>query len=170
MATQIDPKSSEAPWRALGVRKNKLPGQRFGFDRSEGKWQLQPRKFGRPTGGQGVAKPEWGKKRTCQSCGALFYDMTKNPAACPKCGTADNLQPLLKPRRTPVAAPKPVPKPVKAEKKSDDDEVPGDIEDVEVDDDEDEDLIVDASDLDDDDDDDDVSEVKEHIEVDGDKD
>jgi len=117
-----------------------------------------------------VAKPEWGKKRTCQSCGALFYDMTKNPAACPTCGTADNLQPLLKPRRTPAPPPpKPVAVPAPAENDNNDDgdddagdEVPDDIEDVEVDDDEDEDLIVDASDLGDEDDD--VSEVKEHIE------
>ncbi|MBP6985500.1 MAG: FYDLN acid domain-containing protein [Alphaproteobacteria bacterium] len=32
-----------------------------------------------------MAKPEWGIKRTCQSCDAFFYDMKKNPITCPKC-------------------------------------------------------------------------------------
>jgi uncharacterized protein (TIGR02300 family) len=34
-----------------------------------------------------VAKPELGLKRQCMSCGAKFYDLNKNPAVCPKCGT-----------------------------------------------------------------------------------
>jgi uncharacterized protein (TIGR02300 family) len=34
-----------------------------------------------------VAKPELGLKRQCMSCGAKFYDLGKNPAVCPKCGT-----------------------------------------------------------------------------------
>ena len=113
-----------------------------------------------------MAKPEWGTKRTCQSCGALFYDKTKNPAACPKCGAEDNLQPLLKPRRSPPT-PKPAPKPAPVKKveteDEDEDADDDDIEDLEVDDDDD-DLIVDVSDDDDDDDDDDVAVVKEHIE------
>jgi len=33
-----------------------------------------------------VAKPELGAKRQCQSCGTRFFDMNKNPIACPKCG------------------------------------------------------------------------------------
>ncbi len=32
-----------------------------------------------------MAKPEWGLKRTCLSCGAKFYDFKKNPIVCPKC-------------------------------------------------------------------------------------
>lgn len=32
-----------------------------------------------------MAKPEWGVKRTCQGCGAKFYDMQQKPAICPKC-------------------------------------------------------------------------------------
>jgi uncharacterized protein (TIGR02300 family) len=34
-----------------------------------------------------VAKPELGTKRLCASCGAKFYDLSKDPIVCPKCGT-----------------------------------------------------------------------------------
>jgi uncharacterized protein (TIGR02300 family) len=34
-----------------------------------------------------VAKPELGTKRLCGSCGAKFYDLSKDPIICPKCGT-----------------------------------------------------------------------------------
>ena len=34
-----------------------------------------------------MAKPELGSKRQCLSCGAKFYDLNKDPAICPKCGT-----------------------------------------------------------------------------------
>jgi uncharacterized protein (TIGR02300 family) len=34
-----------------------------------------------------VAKPELGSKRQCMSCGAKFYDLNRDPATCPKCGT-----------------------------------------------------------------------------------
>ena len=47
-----------------------------------------------------MAKPELGTKRVCVSCSARFYDLTKVPAICPKCGTE---QPLDQPRaRRPV--------------------------------------------------------------------
>lgn len=42
-----------------------------------------------------MAKPELGTKRVCVACGARFYDMTKQPAVCPKCGTE---QPIDQPR------------------------------------------------------------------------
>ena len=35
-----------------------------------------------------MTKLEWGKKRTCQNCGAKYYDMQKDPPICPKCETA----------------------------------------------------------------------------------
>lgn len=38
-------------------------------------------------GSQNVAKPELGNKRQCQSCGAKFFDLNKDPILCPKCGT-----------------------------------------------------------------------------------
>jgi uncharacterized protein (TIGR02300 family) len=42
-----------------------------------------------------MAKPELGTKRVCVSCGVRFYDLTRQPALCPKCGTE---QPLEQPR------------------------------------------------------------------------
>jgi uncharacterized protein (TIGR02300 family) len=42
-----------------------------------------------------MAKPELGTKRVCVACGARFYDLTKVPAICPKCGTE---QPVEQPR------------------------------------------------------------------------
>ena len=104
-----------------------------------------------------MAKPDWGKKLTCPSCGARFYNLNKEPATCPKCEATVEIQPVLKPRRTPAEAPKPK-KVVK--KVSDDDD---DVDALLDDDDDDDDLIEDTSDLDDDDDD--VAEVKEYIEV-----
>ena len=35
-----------------------------------------------------MAKPELGLKRQCMSCGAKFYYLSRDPAVCPKCGTA----------------------------------------------------------------------------------
>ena len=34
-----------------------------------------------------MVKPEWGTKRTCQSCGAKYYDMLRDPVICPRCET-----------------------------------------------------------------------------------
>jgi uncharacterized protein (TIGR02300 family) len=42
-----------------------------------------------------MAKPELGTKRVCISCGARFYDLARQPAVCPKCGTE---QPAEQPR------------------------------------------------------------------------
>ena|ERR1700688_635086 len=42
-----------------------------------------------------MARPELGTKRVCAACGARFYDLSKFPAICPKCGTE---QPLEQPR------------------------------------------------------------------------
>ncbi len=42
-----------------------------------------------------MAKPELGTKRVCVSCGTRFYDLTRQPAICPKCGTE---QPVEQPR------------------------------------------------------------------------
>jgi uncharacterized protein (TIGR02300 family) len=46
-----------------------------------------------------VSKPEWGTKRTCQSCGAHFYDMRKDTITCPKCGVTYDPEAVLKSRR-----------------------------------------------------------------------
>jgi len=45
-----------------------------------------------------MAKPEWGTKRRCLSCGAAFYDLMKDPIVCPKCGTVHQPEQILKPR------------------------------------------------------------------------
>ncbi len=44
----------------------------------------------------GVEKPEWGTKRTCDKCGARFYDLNRKPAACPQCGTQQANKPSAK--------------------------------------------------------------------------
>ena len=93
-----------------------------------------------------MAKPELGTKRVCVACGTRFYDLTKTPAICPKCGTEQPMdQP--RPRRTggnvieEKRPKKPVPVPGAEEA---DIEVEG-VEDVEE-----EDVLEDAGDLEDD--------------------
>jgi uncharacterized protein (TIGR02300 family) len=39
-----------------------------------------------------MAKPEWGTKRKCLNCAAVFYDMRKKDFSCPKCGTEYNAE------------------------------------------------------------------------------
>ncbi len=46
-----------------------------------------------------MTKPELGVKRDCPECGARFYDLTKEPAHCPKCDHEFVPEALLKPRR-----------------------------------------------------------------------
>jgi uncharacterized protein (TIGR02300 family) len=46
-----------------------------------------------------MAKPELGTKRVCVSCSAKFYDLTRQPAICPKCGTEQPAE-QPRPRRT----------------------------------------------------------------------
>ncbi len=92
-----------------------------------------------------MAKPELGTKHICVACAARFYDMTKTPAVCPKCNTAQPAdQP--RPRRTGgnVAEDRRPKKPVPVAGEADVDvEVEG-VEDAE------EDVMEDTSDLEDD--------------------
>ena len=116
-----------------------------------------------------MAKPELGRKRVCQSCGAPFYDLKKKNIECPKCGVTFNPAPPAKPKRLTPGKPvvkaadeKPV-KDITLDEGGDDGTVAakkeaGGEEDEKDKDDE---LIEDASDLGEDDDD--MSEVKEHI-------
>ena len=93
-----------------------------------------------------MAKPELGTKRVCVSCGARFYDLTKSPAVCPKCGTEQPAdQP--RPRRAGgnVVEEKRPKKPVPAPGVEDVDVEVEDVEDAEE-----EDVLEDASDLEDD--------------------
>jgi uncharacterized protein (TIGR02300 family) len=104
-----------------------------------------------------VSKPEWGTKRTCQSCGAHFYDLRKDTIVCPKCGTTYDPEAVRKSRRgrvveklTPV---KPVVEPEpQAEEETESEDI-GAAEEEEV--------IEDTSELGEDDED--VSEVIEGV-------
>ncbi len=89
-----------------------------------------------------MSRPQLGTKRTCVACSAKFYDLSKTPAICPKCGVT---QPAEQPRLR-VRAPVPEPK-VKAVAVADD--VDADVE-VEAEDDAEDGVLEDTSDLDDD--------------------
>jgi uncharacterized protein (TIGR02300 family) len=52
-----------------------------------------------------LAKPEWGTKRICPSCGARYYDLLRDPVVCPKCSTPFDPEAFLKARRSRPAAP-----------------------------------------------------------------
>ncbi len=74
-----------------------------------------------------MSKPEWGTKRTCQSCGAHFYDMRKDTIICPKCGATYDPEAVLKSRRgrvveklTPVKPVEPEPKEAEEETETED--------------------------------------------------
>jgi len=56
-----------------------------------------------------VAKPEWGVKRACLSCGCGFYDLRKSPIICPKCEAKFEPEATLRARRVqrPAAEKKP---------------------------------------------------------------
>ena len=49
-----------------------------------------------------MAKPELGTKRLCASCGAKFYDLSKDPIVCPKCETV--FHPVVSTRGRPEPA------------------------------------------------------------------
>ena len=59
-----------------------------------------------------MVKPAWGMKRTCQGCGAHFYDLQKDPIICPKCATVYDPDAVSRTRRgrSSSAAPKPAPR------------------------------------------------------------
>lgn len=115
-----------------------------------------------------MAKPEWGQKRTCNSCGCRFYDMSRSPITCPKCGSTVEPDLPFKVRRSgsssssaqaEKAAEKAKAQEVIAAPLEEDEDVIASDEDSA---DEDESgLIEDASDLGEDDDD--MAEVMEHL-------
>ena len=120
-----------------------------------------------------LAKPEWGTKRICPSCGTRYYDLMRDPVVCPKCSTPFDPEAFLKARRSRPAAP--VEKelePVGADEIDPDLEAE-EVEDVEAADEEDvpldeteeeeeEELIEDASELGEDEDD--MAEVIDNVE------
>ena len=119
-----------------------------------------------------MAKPEWGTKRICPSCGTRYYDLLRDPIVCPKCSTPFDPEAFLRARR--ARPPAPVEKelePVGAEE-ADADLETEEIEAVEEEEDadvaleaaeeEDEELIEDASELGEDEDD--MAEVIDNVE------
>ena len=108
-----------------------------------------------------MPKAEWGVKRTCQSCGAVFYDLRRDPITCPKCGTEHDPEAVLKSRRgraAPVEEVKPVPaavEPAEPEAAEEVAEKEGEEEEQEA-------VMEDTSDLGEDNDD--LGEVMENVE------
>jgi len=74
-----------------------------------------------------LGKIERGIKRVCQNCGALYYDLDKDPIICPKCGAEFDPEAILKSRRT-----RPLVPDNKEIQQPDDEETdnPGDIDEV----------------------------------------
>src|SRR3954464_9051336 len=52
-----------------------------------------------------LVKADLGTKRACPSCNARFYDLTKRPIECPKCGFSYEPEALFKQRRSRVVEP-----------------------------------------------------------------
>ncbi len=50
-----------------------------------------------------MAKPEWGLKRTCFSCGARFYDLRREPVVCPVCSAVHDPGRQPRPKRSGAA-------------------------------------------------------------------
>ena len=114
-----------------------------------------------------MAKPEWGTKRICPSCGTRYYDLLREAVICPKCSTPYDPEAFLKARRSRPALP--VEKelaPVDADLDAEDAEVVEDEEEAVPlaagDDEEEEELIEDASELGEDEDD--MAEVIDNVE------
>ena len=62
-----------------------------------------PRRDETEKGAAAVVNPDWGIKRACQACSALFYDFHRDPITCPKCGAEFDPEAVLKSRRARVA-------------------------------------------------------------------
>ena len=113
-----------------------------------------------------MAKPEWGTKRICPSCGTRYYDLLREQVICPKCSTPYDPEAFLKARRSRPALP--------VEKEVAPIDADADVEDVEAvedeeavplaesEEEEDEELIEDASELGEDEDD--MAEVIDNVE------
>ena len=120
-----------------------------------------------------MAKPEWGNKHICPSCGARYYDLQREPVVCPKCATPYDPEAFLRARRSrPAVQPERELEPVGAEvgteteteeeeeiETAEDEEDAGALEEAEE---EDEELIEDASELGEDEDD--MAEVIDNVE------
>ena len=100
-----------------------------------------------------LGKVDLGMKLTCESCGARFYDLNKQPSSCPKCGATNARPAIFKSRRSAAAEEredKRLAAAAAAKAKAPEDEV--EVEAVADDADEDDEVIEDTSDLGEDDD------------------
>ena len=105
-----------------------------------------------------MAKPELGLKRVCVACGTKFYDLTRAPAVCPKCGTE---QPAEQPRLRRSAGALPAEDKVKKRVVAPEAEADeGELEDVEGDE-----AVEDAEELEDD-----AETIGDELEVEADRD
>jgi uncharacterized protein (TIGR02300 family) len=59
------------------------------------------------TRGPDLANPELGAKQICPTCSSKFYDLTRRPAHCPKCGSEFDPEEALRSRRVRPRAPLP---------------------------------------------------------------
>ena len=101
-----------------------------------------------------MAKPEWGSKRICQSCGAKFYDLGKTPIVCPSCATTFDPEAVLKSRRGKAPVQKEKARPVKSKVDEQHDEAVMEDDDIALDEDDEaegEEDLEDASELGEDD-------------------
>lgn len=128
-------------------------------------WQLHAlfRKMS-TVGDMALSRPELGIKRTCQHCGARFYDLARDPIVCPKCGHEHTADMFNRMKRT-----RPVEAVARAPKRGPGEETAAAEEelDVELDDvaeDEEDAEFEDASELGEDDDD--MAEVVENLDED----
>jgi uncharacterized protein (TIGR02300 family) len=69
------------------------------FDKGRHPWQTRPSDNLFFTGTRELVKADLGTKRGCPSCGTRFYDLTKRPIECPKCGFSFEPEALYKQRR-----------------------------------------------------------------------
>ena len=88
------------------------------------------------TGTTILVKADLGTKRQCPSCASRFYDLTKRPIECPKCGFSYEPETLFKQRRS--RAPEPAGGVVPAKEADDEEEEDEDEDDESADDEEDE--------------------------------
>jgi uncharacterized protein (TIGR02300 family) len=99
--------------RTISGRQKHRAALRFGFDRPRRLWQWRvgDARAGRTSTGptttpgtlveeQALAKPEWGTKRICPSCGTRYYDLMREPIICPKCSTPFDPEAFLRARRS----------------------------------------------------------------------
>lgn len=108
-----------------------------------------------------MSKPEWGIKRTCQSCGTRFYDLKRTPIVCPKCGHVHDVEDFVKTRRSRAQAPAKAAAAAAAKKGLESDLPVDDLETVDADETEADELIEDTDDLAEDDDIPDIADDEE---------